>query len=399
MKPRLLLFAGALLLFLQPVAELLAQQPAYTQTAEYEFGQMMRFSLLAENVPPLTAVTLFLRAPEFPNALAEAVPFTDAAPLSVTYTLDLGRVRLAPFTQVTYWWALTTATGELLETPPQQLSYQDNRFVWQRKTAANVTVHWTGEEPALGQLALDIVNEAMPDLRALLPVVDLPEQTLHIYLYPTAADLRAALRLAGRDWVGAHAHPELGVILVTAVNPRTAATDLRQSLPHELAHFLLYQATGARYEALPLWLSEGLATLAERAPNPTYALTLQTAVANQTTLPFAQLCAAFPNHEPDVLLAYAQSESLVRFVQANYGNRALKEMVTAVADGADCLTVTTRALGQSLDDLTNAWLRSLQPRSFWQQAWLDSGGILLLILAGFLLTGLIALAPGKRVRD
>ncbi len=396
MKRRLLLFGALLLFFLQPVADLLAQQPAYTQTVDYLFGQTMRFSLVAENVPPLTAVTLFLRAPEFPNALAEAVPFTDATPLTVTYALDLGRVRLAPFTQLTYWWTLTTAAGELLETPPQQVTYEDNRFVWQSKTAANVTAHWTGTEPALGQLALDIVNEVMPDLRELLPVSDLSAQELHIYMYPTSADLRAALRLTGRDWVGAHAHPELGVILVTAVNPRTAATDLRQSLPHELAHYLLYQATGARYEALPLWLSEGVATLAERAPNPTYAQALQTAVANQATLPFTQLCAAFPNNEPDLLLAYAQSESLVRFVQANYGNHALREMVTAVADGADCLTVTTRSLGHSLEELNNAWLRSLQPRPFWQQFWLNNGPIFLLVLFGFLFTALIALTPGRK---
>jgi tRNA(His) 5'-end guanylyltransferase len=112
------------------------------------------------------------------------------------------------------------------------------------------------------------------------------------------------------------------VILVTAVNPRTAAADLRQSLPHELAHFLLYQATGVAYNTLPTWFNEGLATALEAAPNPGYETLLETAVASQSTIPFADLCHSFPAAPEGALLAYAESVSLIQFIQANYGNHA-----------------------------------------------------------------------------
>jgi hypothetical protein len=72
-----------------------------------------------------------------------------------------------------------------------------------------VTAYWVGDDLALGQLALDIVAESLPRLRQLLPVPEPVE--FDLYLYPTSADLRAALRLTGQEWVGAHAHPELGV--------------------------------------------------------------------------------------------------------------------------------------------------------------------------------------------
>ncbi|MCA9935394.1 MAG: hypothetical protein H6662_10200 [Ardenticatenaceae bacterium] len=371
-----------------------AQEPLFTSSAEYEFGQGMQFYLVAEDVPQVTAVTLFIAAPEFPTAFSQEVVFEQDKSLVVSHAVDLTQLRLAPFTTVTYWWVLTTETGGLLTVPEQTLVYEDDQFNWQTVTDDSVTVHWTGDDPALGQLALDIIADARPRLQELLPAVE--DDALRVYLYPTSADLRAALRLTGRDWVGAHAHPELGVILVTAVNPRTAATDLGQSLPHELVHHLLYRAIGPQYDALPLWLNEGLATLAESAPNPTYDLVLETAVADQTTLPFDQLCTVFPASEADAVLAYAQSYALVQYIQANYGNDALQEMVLAVADGADCDTAVSRTLGLSLEELSQEWLRSEQPRSPFVQFWLENGLVFLLILAGFGVTALLMLSPSRR---
>ncbi len=371
-----------------------AQEPAFTSTAEYEFGQEIRFYLVAEEVTDVTAVTLFLSAPEFPNAMSDSVTFTEADPLAITHVLDLAQVRLAPFTTVTYWWVLTTSDGGQLAVPEQELPYVDDQFAWQTQRSPIVTVNWTGDDPALGQLAVDIMNESLPAVQEFLPQTE--TTPMRAYIYPTSADLRAALRLTGRDWVGAHAHPELGVILVTAVNPRTAATDLRQSIPHELVHHLLYQITGTQYEALPHWLGEGLATLAESAPNPAYAVVLETAVANQATIPFNQLCHSFPDSEADALLAYAQSHSLIQFIQANYGNRTLQEMVLAVADGADCDAVVSRTLNQSVDELTQSWLRSMQRHSPFWQFWLDNGLIFVLLLAGFGMTLLLVLAPPRR---
>lgn len=391
---RKITFTAVLLLALFFAIPAAAQEPVFTASAEYEFGREARFYLEAKGVQEVTAVTLFLSAPEFPNAFSATATFADADPLVVTHALDLTQVRLAPFTTLTYWWVLTTASGDLLTVPAQELVYNDDRFSWQTRQSANVTVNWTGNDPALGQLALDIVAETLPGVLDLMPVAE--SDPLRIYIYPASADLRAALRLTGRDWVGAHAHPELGVILVTAVNPRTAATDLRQSLPHELMHHLLYQATGLQYETLPMWLSEGLATLAERTPNPAYGVVLETAVGNQTILPFSQLCHTFPSSEGDALLAYAQSYSLVQFIQANYGSRALRALVSATVDGADCASVVPRALGQSPDELTQTWLRSLQPRSLLGQFWADNGLIFALLLAGFGLTALLTLAPLKR---
>jgi hypothetical protein len=370
-----------------------AVSPAFTSEASYTFGQSMTFVL---DAAPETAVAepdsalLFFRSDASANTFtANVIP--DDLPL--THTVDLTAVRLPPFADVTYWWQVTLADGRQLETPPQTIAYIDDQFAWQTMSEGGITVYWVGDGVTPGRLALDIVAESLPRLRQVLPV---PEGVaFDLYLYPTSADLRAALRLTGRDWVGAHAHPELGVLLVTAVNMRTAPTDLRQSIPHEMAHLFLYQATGPNYDRLPQWFNEGLATYMEDSPNPAYDLLLREAVDGRTTLPLTELCHAFPGREERALLAYAQSVSVIRYIQARYGNQALRQLVNVFADGADCRTGVERALDLTLDELNRDWLRSLEPRSPLAQFWQDNGLWLLLLLAGFMLTGLLIWLPQR----
>ncbi len=374
----------------------LLTQPLFAQTtavssASYTFGQNLQFSLKANRTDVETAV-LFFTAPEFPNALQVDLPVMAGQPVNLTYPVDLSQIRLAPFTTVTYWWELLTTAGDLVAVPQQTLTYADDRFEWRERPGQPVTVFWTGDDPGLGQLAQDIAAESLPRLQTILPVTPQP---FALYLYPSSADLRSALRLTGRDWVGAHADPALGVMLVTAVNPRTAAADLRQSIPHELTHFLLYQTMGTQYEALPLWLNEGLATLLETNLNPGYDLALETAVADQTLIPLAQLCLSFPAVDERAILAYAQSASLLRYIQAQYGNRAIGDMAAAYADGAGCAAGVARGLSQTLPELEAAWRQSLQPQNPLRIMWQENGVWLLLLLGGFGLSLLLMLPIRK----
>ena len=368
-------------------------ETGWQSSADYAFGQAMTFHLTGSSDDAVTGATLFFQAPEFDNTFVATVPVAAAAGgdgrlLDLAHRVDLSQVRLAPFTTVTYWWVLETAGGQTVTLPSQQIRYQDDQFTWQELAQENVRVHWTGEDLALGQLALDVVAEALPRWQAIAP---LPEDVaFDLYLYPSSADLRAALRLTGRDWVGAHAHPELGVLLVTAVNSRTAAADLRQSIPHEMTHYLLYQTLGpVAYDALPVWLGEGLATMMEANPHPNYEAVLETAVSSQQTLPFSDLCARFPVAEDKAVLAYAQSASLTRYIQARYGNQALQALLAAYADGLDCDAGVQRATGASLAELQTAWLAAQQPQTPLVYFFRQNSLWLLLLAGGFLMTGLL----------
>jgi hypothetical protein len=375
--------------------------PATTITtassASYQFGQAITFSLSATSgAGAIEQVTLFFRVPENVNTFTAEIDIKPARKIAVEHVVDLTQLRLAPFTEVTYWWWVAEASGGSIYTDQQQLLYADDQFEWQEQRQGPFSVHWTGSEAALGQKALDVAAAALPRIQEYMPVA--LDEPLQIYIYPTAADLRAALRLTGRDWVGAHAHPELRVILVTAGNGEGATAELQQTLPHELSHYLFYRAVGLGYDTAPVWLDEGLASLLQDPPNPNYELILQEAVAAGTMIPFADLCRSFPADSQRVLLAYAQSASLVAYLQTTYGNRVLSEMVQALADGADCQTVVSRVLDMSLAELNQEWLEQQLPQSAAGRLWQRGGVWLLLITGGFVVTLIMVLhhtGPGR----
>ena len=362
----------------------LAQTDTIQSSADYAFGQVLNFNLLLDDATKVETVTLFFKAPEFENTYVAEVPFTSG---EIRYPVDLNQVRLAPFTTVTYWWQIKNKDGSMISVPEQTLAYVDDQFEWQSLVQNDITVNWTGDDVGLGQLGYDIVAETQPLLVELIPQI--PDSGFDVYIYPSSADLRAALRLTGRDWVGAHAHPELGVLLVTAVNSRTAATDLRQSIPHEMVHFDLYQVLGANYENMPVWFNEGLASWVEPNPNPNYELVLETAVANQTTMPFAQLCERFPLAEETAVLAYAQSLSMLEYIQDRYGNSGIQQLIAAYANGGDCDSGVEQALSLSMAELEQAWLQSQQVRSPMAQFFFENGVWLILLVGGFVVAGLL----------
>ncbi len=346
---------------------LLAQSPPpdtlqVVSTADYTFGQQMNFDLSFTNTPAMVRGTLFVTTPQFESSYTAefAVTAQPGETLQVRQTLDLTSTPLQPFADVTYWWLLEASDGTLYEIPRQTIEYADDQFQWKQTEQAGVQVYWVANGLDLGQITLDIVLESLPAIQSVIQA-DLP-QPLRIYLYPTAADLRAALRLTGQSWLGGHASPEIGVIMLPAENPRTAVVDLRRRLPHELSHLLMYRATGNNYDNVARWFEEGLATSFETVPNPNYEPALTEALDNDDLIPFAELCRTFPEASTSqVYRAYAQSGSLVSYMRTQYGDEAMRQMIAAFADGADCNTAVDRALGQSLDTLVQEWYSSLRP--------------------------------------
>lgn len=392
--PRLYLILLALLLL---PASATAQSPVTLihSTADYRYGQVMRFSLTAASQTPITQVTLAFTTPGLPNTFTVDLTLPPTVEIDVTQPVDLTQVHIAPFAPVTFWWLLTDVQGDTFTLPETTIQYTDDRFHWQQVEREGAAVHWAEGEPSLAQAALNVITQAQPRLQSIIPAAW--SEPLHVYVYPTSSDLRAALRLAGSDWVGGHASPALGVILVAVPDPLTAPAALQRSLPHELTHLLLYQATGVAYETVPVWFKEGLATWFEQNPNPNYETVLREAIAGNSAIPFAELCLAFPAAEDQALLAYAQSASLITTIQTRYGNHALTEFVDAFADGLRCEAAVQRVLGISLADLTGIWWQEQQQQPFWQRFWQENRLWLLLIGGGFVLVGLLQLPLWRRM--
>jgi hypothetical protein len=209
------------------------------------------------------------------------------------------------------------------------------------------------------------------------------------------ADLRSALRLTGRDWLGAEAMPQLGVLLVTAVNPRTAAFDLAQTIPHELTHLLLYRMLGAQYENLPRWFDEGLATSFETTADAGKRALLSEAIAGNRVIALDALCKSFPAGESEARLAYAQSAAIVGYIRQEYGSGALRTLLQAYGDGASCSGGVQQSLGISLNELEANWLEQEAPVSPFER-FLRLNGLWMVLLGGGFLVMFLLLLPIRR---
>jgi hypothetical protein len=330
-----------------------------SQDKTYSFAQLIRFTAEFSSTSPITAVTLLVTAQGDWRVFNAALPVPEEQNrIAVSYAMDLQANPIYPFSEIDFWWYVQSADGSELETEPVSFLYVDNRYDWREVARDRVRIYWAVDDPALGHTALRIVQEGLERIQAILP--EPLTQEIIVYIYPSLSDLSSALTLAGRDWAAGIAYPELGVILASAGEGAVAADDLQDTLSHEVAHFAIQNSAGGPNGKVPFWLHEGLATGNEVNPDPTFAVALEQAVESDDLFSLETLCAPPMADQSSALLFYAQSASIVRYVQNHYGNQVIGQLLAAYGDGADCNGGTERVLGMTLDELHTSWVSSMR---------------------------------------
>jgi hypothetical protein len=227
-------------------------------------------------------------------------------------------------------------------------------------------VNWYAGDASFGQSALHAVQLGLESVSNLI-AVDLAQPT-EFFIYANANDLRATLAASSQDWIAGHADPALGVVMVV-IEPGTAQSmTMEQRIPHELMHVMLYRAVGAGYYKIPSWLNEGMATLAERDPNPDYERVLKDAAASNDLIPLDTLCPSFPADTGQAFLAYSESRSFTSYLHQTYGSSGLLKLASVYADGVDCDHGTELAFGLPLPNLEAKWRSSILGQNAWLPA-------------------------------
>jgi len=271
---------------------------------------------------------------------------------SVSFTYDASLNVLPPFGLIIFWYQATLDDDKTYTSAPITFSYYDNRFPWRAVNNANVTVHWYAGDDAFGAAALDAAGKGLLEVNEFIAISLV--QPIDIYIYSNATDLQNTLLLGGEDWVGGHANPELGVVLVAIAPGPNQSIDLESKIPHELAHVMLYRSLGKAYAKQPAWLLEGIASMVEY-PNPDYKHALEVARNNDSLLLFGDLCVSFPADAGNAFLAYAQSQSLVSYIRETYGTSGLARLTNSYGEGINCELGATNALGTPLSQLDVRW--------------------------------------------
>ncbi len=348
----------------------------------YNFGVQITFQARLAAGLPITQASLSFRNVNEQNTRLESLNLDPDGTARFTY--DASQNVLPPFATIVFSYQATLANGQIVSSGPFDFIYEDNRFPWQTLGDAPVKVHWYNGDAAFGQAALDAARTGLQSLSQTLPVTS--DAPVDVYIYATTDDLQSALSLGGRQWLAGHADPTLGVVMVSVSPGETQTIELQRQIPHELAHVMLYRSVGANFNRLPAWLNEGLASMAELYPNPDYARALQIASRNNSLMPMADLCTSFPPDSARAFLAYAESESFVRYLRATYGNTGLVALIQSYADGLDCDLGATRAVGMPLNQLDARWRENVLGQNV-------VGATLRDLLPYFLIMGLLLIVP------
>ncbi len=357
----------------------------------YTFGQQAVFSIQATASTDITALYLYIQSAGNERVEVTSVPVVPSPSVRATFTRDLRLFPFPPFGTVHWWWEVRDAGGHQLTTPTSTFRYEDNRWDWFSRTAGPITVYSPVDDPPYMQAALDIATASLERISRSLNTPT-PEK-VDIYLYPSLADLQAALRMAGREWMGGQARPELGAILAAVPHDDGYMAQMEREIPHELTHLLVYHLMGPNgYSYVPAWLNEGLATANEAHPDPHLDSLLERARNEGRLIPLRNLCPPFSTDPAEALLAYAESGSLVRYIRRQYGDSGIRSLLLAYADGADCEAGVQRAFHVTLDQLERAWRADLSGVGKWMVWMTDNAPGLALWGLSLLLALPIALA-------
>ena len=343
---------------------------------EYTFGGELVFRIEIESEVPVSQITLVLQAPGIATFVGEVLFIS---PGQAQFVYDLAQRPLPAFSNITYSYHLTLENGESVETPGYSFTYLDNRYNWQELIEEPFNIYWYEGEIILAQ---EVLDAAVSGLDQVLELLQQPAENkpIVIFIYSSEEELQSTLASVGQTWVGGHADPVLGSIVVSLPPGVDQSLEIQRLIPHEITHILLYRFMGSEYQYLPAWFNEGLASQMEAFSRPDYDLVLEKAEGERGLIPFAHLCIAFPVDSDLALLSYAQSNSLLDYIQREYGVTGIQAMIYAYDQGVSCERGVEVALGTTLEELENDWKQDVFSRGRNLTYIFILSGILLILL-------------------
>ena len=346
------------------------------QDVQYTFAEEINFQLDFISEAEVTGINLVLQVPGYPSFVGEVLLYSSG---QTRFVYDLTQRPLPAFSNIRYSYHITLANEEVIETPEYSFTYLDNRYNWQELIQDPFRIYWYEGELTLAQ---EVLDAAVLGQEQILYLLQQPKdnQLISIFIYNSENELQSTLASIGQSWVGGHADPTLGSVVVSLPPGVNQSLEIQRLIPHEITHITLYRFMGTEYEYLPAWFKEGLASMMEVYSLPEYALTLERASKEGGFIPMAHLCVAFPTDPELALLSYAQSESFLNYIQQEYGTQGLQAMILAYDQGVSCERGVEVGLGTTLVSLEKEWKRDTFSRDIFLTYIYILGGILLVLI-------------------
>ncbi|MFO7773207.1 MAG: peptidase MA family metallohydrolase [Dehalococcoidia bacterium] len=336
---------------------------------EIDFPRQAMFTLEAESSADIVDVRLCYQVDKmkYAEVVSEGwADFTPATRIDAGWVWDMRQASLPTGAEVIYWWVIKDAEGTRLETYPETMHFDDDRYVWQSLTSSGfvsesqisqgdeLTVFWYEGGSSFARDLMDVCEAGLTRLTE--EIGTHPERPIKIYIYASASDLQGAM-IFPQEWTGGVAFPEFSTIAIGI--PPGRLDWGKRALVHELTHLVVYQATFGPYGRLPTWLDEGLATYNEGELTPSLRSSLERAILEDELISVLSLCGPFSAETEKARLSYAQSYSLVEYLLDNYGQDKMLELLTLFQQGSTHDEALTEVYGFDLDGLDANWRATL----------------------------------------
>ncbi len=323
-------------------------------SAQASFPLQLSFNLSARSQADITDIRLHYRIERDSFAEVTAEAYIDFAPdtaVNVQWSLDMRRIGgLPPESVIDFWWTLTDASGDTVQTNLQWVVFDDTRFAWQSLTEGMVTIRWYRGGQSFARELMSTAQAALVRLTA--DTGAHLTKPVKIYVYATYGDLQGAM-IFPQEWTGGVAYTEYGIIAI-GIAPDNLAWG-KTAAVHELTHLVVHQMTFNPYNDLPTWLSEGLAVYNEGLLDPASAGLLQKAATGNSLISVRTLASPFSSDTQQALLSYAQSYSLVEYLVTTYGQDKMLELLTAFSRGSTYDGALNNVYGFDMDGLNIRW--------------------------------------------
>ena len=197
----------------------------------------------------------------------------------------------------------------------------------------------------------------------------------------------------------AFAVPEKNLVVIDyskmATRPFTLGTTLKHELCHLLLHHHIARANLPRWldEGVCQWASDGLADIIMTRGGSL----LRSAVLSDRLIPFSRLTAGFPSDNWSLMLAYAQSKSMVDYISREYGKAAVVDILTLLRNGETVESALKMRLSLASEQLEAQWRHHLKAGPTWLVYLANNIYAILFFLAGVItIAGFVRLVLRKR---
>lgn len=330
-----------------------------SNSATIAFPDKITFSLKGSS--PVAVKTISLEYGTDERSLTDKttrteVEFNEAKEVLVSWDWQMKKTGSIPPGATVWWrWVLTDIDGKTNTVPSESIVYTDTRFSWQVKKQADMDIYWHGQNEALVN---ELANEVQARLyRIQLNVTIPPERKPKVFVYTNTEELQGAV-LFEQQWTGAMAFPEHNIVL-TVVNDSNLEW-AKRALPHEITHLTVGEAVFGPFGDIPGWLDEGLAQYSEGPMADDLKQVLDKAILDNKLISIQSLSSSFPTELSGAYLAYAESNSVVRYMIDTYGWEKMRLLISIFKEGSTYDKALQTVYSFDIDGLDTEWKASLK---------------------------------------